>query len=531
MPFILKGTLKLFRMKKYLLFLICIIHFGISYSQSTWSRFYDIIVSSDLERVDLLIPYRQGFLIGSNIYCSPVLSDVCTHFMYINKKGNILKDTTLSAGPDSNISAGVFNSSIVNKDSTFIFAMYSNYTPTLMKFDTSFNIIKFHKYYSTKYILKLRSVFKIQENRYLYFNTTADKIVNTKQRKIWMILVDSSFNQIKQYGLNGADTFFIVENPHFEQLKDTSFAVSFEGYLVGQNLNENHYVCLIKFDTLGNVDWSKFYGPPPYDDFNFTSTVVKQLNNGNIVFSGALENYTSVIKDGEPNYIQCTSINGDSLWRRYFDYETCFCKKRIFNITKSESGDIIGVGLGISFNSNSLFKGWIFCISPDGKLKWERFYSYKDTLQNITFNTVHCDLDGSIMIGSYANDGSPKNPGLWILRLDSMGCLTPDCSGTELVTSISEVKKGYKELREVFFSISPNPANEIIKIDYFSPQPNRNVSFNLYDFNGRLLQAIDASSSILNYTMPIANLSSGTYFVSMLMNGNVVQTEKLIISK
>ncbi|HMG16330.1 MAG TPA: T9SS type A sorting domain-containing protein [Saprospiraceae bacterium] len=498
-------------------------------AQNTWSRYYNI--TSDGEKVDVLIPYRQGYLVGSNVFCSPSTLDGCTFFMYINKNGDILKDTILTVGLDSSIEVGRFNSSIVNNDSSFVFAMYSNYTPTLMKFDTSFKITKFHKYYSTKYILNLRSVFKIQDNRYLYFNTTADKIVNTKQRKIWLILTDSSFNQIKQYGQIGSDTFFIIDYPHFEMLKDGSFAVAFQGYLKGQKLNENHYVCLMKFDSLGTVLWSKIYGPPPYDDFNYTATIVKQLNNGNIVFSGALENYTSVLKDGEPNYLQCASLTGDSLWRSYFNYENCSCKKRIFNLAKSKNGDILGVGFGISFKNNSLFKGWVFCMSPGGKLKWERFYSYKDTLQNVTFNTIHCDIDGSIMIGSYIDDGIPKNPGLWILRLDSMGCMSSDCSGTELVTAIKEVKNGYEELREVFFSLSPNPAYDIVNINYFSRQPERKISFNLFDNNGKLLEVIDASDSIENYTMPVRNLPNGTYVVNMLMNGNVVQTEKLIISR
>lgn len=515
---------------KYILFLLhfCLLQ-NVGFTQSTWSRYYNI--TSDGEKVDVLIPYRQGYLVASNVFCSPTSNDACTFLMYINKNGDILKNATLSVAPDSSIVIPTFNSTIVKEDSSLVFCMKSDYTPTLIKLDTSFKMINVHKYFNLNYILNLRSVFKLSDNRYLIFNTTADKIVNTQQRKLWMILVDSSFNQLKQYGLNNTDTFFVILSPIFEKLNDGSFITAFPGYLKGQNLKEDRYTCIMRFDTLGNVLWTKSYGPPPFDNFEYTSTVVKQLDNNNIIFAGAKDNFISLFQDPYPNYIQCVSLTGDSLWRNYFGYETCNCKKRIFNITKSASGDIIGVGLGISFNNNSLFKGWIFCISPEGKLKWERFYSYKDTLQDIAFNTIQCEKDGSIMIGSSAFDGSPKNSGLWILRLDSMGCLTPDCSGTELVTSISEVKKGYKELREVFFSISPNPANEIVKIDYFSPQPNRNVSFNLYDFNGRLLQAIDASSSILNYTIPIANLSYGTYFVSMLMNGNVVQTEKLIISK
>ncbi|MBL7830483.1 MAG: T9SS type A sorting domain-containing protein, partial [Saprospiraceae bacterium] len=175
------------------------------------------------------------------------------------------------------------------------------------------------------------------------------------------------------------------------------------------------------------------------------------------------------------------------------------------------------------------YKGWLFCLSSDGKLKWERFYKNPKNLDegvNIFRKLVICD-DGGILVGTEGSDVKNKS-GLWLLKLDSMGCLTPDCAGTELYTSVKDEKGNWKDIKEIFFSMYPNPAKEVVNIDFFSPQPGRKMELMVSDMNGVGLYRTEINNEKHIEQINVSGYKPGSYVVSLLMNGKVIQSEGMV---
>jgi hypothetical protein len=150
-------------------------------------------------------------------------------------------------------------------------------------------------------------------------------------------------------------------------------------------------------------------------------------------------------------------------------------------------------------------------------LKWERFYKNPKNLDegvNIFRKLVICD-DGGILVGTEGSDVKNKS-GLWLLKLDSMGCLTPDCAGTELYTSVKDEKGNWKNLKEIFFSIYPNPAKEVVNIDFFSPQPGRKMELMVSDMNGVGLYRTEINNEKHVEQINVSGYKPGSYVVSLL---------------
>lgn len=90
-------------------------------------------------------------------------------------------------------------------------------------------------------------------------------------------------------------------------------------------------------------------------------------------------------------------------------------------------------------------------LSPEGDLLWMRRY-----ISGLPFNTamqlyaITATSDGGILAGGHTQNGLPERQNFWMLKLDSLGCLTPGCDSTSAVIDIEAGK-------EPGLVLSPNP--------------------------------------------------------------------------
>ncbi|MBK8550689.1 MAG: T9SS type A sorting domain-containing protein [Ignavibacteria bacterium] len=84
-------------------------------------------------------------------------------------------------------------------------------------------------------------------------------------------------------------------------------------------------------------------------------------------------------------------------------------------------------------------------------------------------------------------------------------------------------------------SVYPNPFNPVIKINY-SIVKTADVSIKIFDIKGReITELVNSKQSNGNYEITLdgnsRNLSTGIYFVSLLINGSLMDSKKIILIK
>jgi len=79
----------------------------------------------------------------------------------------------------------------------------------------------------------------------------------------------------------------------------------------------------------------------------------------------------------------------------------------------------------------------------------------------------------------------------------------------------------------------PNPFNPVTNISYSIDQPGH-VSLKIYDTKGRLVETLvdgNRSANTYQHTWNAANVTSGIYFYRLSVDGNAVDTKRMILLK
>ncbi len=79
---------------------------------------------------------------------------------------------------------------------------------------------------------------------------------------------------------------------------------------------------------------------------------------------------------------------------------------------------------------------------------------------------------------------------------------------------------------------SPNPLNDVTFIDYYLPATATSAFIKVTDNNGRLIQAFPINKTGYGQLeLNCANMVSGTYHYSLIINNNVIDTKTMLIAK
>jgi hypothetical protein len=183
-------------------------------------------------------------------------------------------------------------------------------------------------------------------------------------------------------------------------------------------------------------------------------------------------------------------------------------------------------------NNTGKGNGLILRIGENGDSLWARKIIYPGQTNN--FDNMFYDLKetpdkGFIMCGSLRQLDTityplPNNFTYgWVVKTDSMGCVVPGC---HLYDGLAENKMP-SHVMKVF----PNPADDMISIYYKAATMPVNAELHVYNQEGKLLQKLAITSNDATYMFPLINYTSGIYFVSLIEQGEKVQTEKIIVNR
>jgi hypothetical protein len=217
--------------------------------------------------------------------------------------------------------------------------------------------------------------------------------------------------------------------------------------------------------------------------------------------------------------------------------------QRINNIASTCDGGYIGAARyhvptvqGDTLDASENYAAWLIRYDHDGSILWDKKYTFVNSPKfNHEIYDIISTIDGGIALCGEASDLWLENPNFdapaqqaWIMKLDACGCLVPGCDefcsppNCDLEIPIDLPAPDH-------FIFGPNPITQSLNI-YFdgSDLILENLSFELYDITGRLVDRFIPSTSDTTYIWDLENLSAGEYILSLEQGKKRLQSEKIL---
>lgn len=284
---------------------------------------------------------------------------------------------------------------------------------------------------------------------------------------------------------------------------------------------------LIKTDSLGNILWIWNEGSE-FDDYPAVATIT---NDGNYIVA-----YPHATEQGLPYPVPPSSrvlrvvkfeSNGDILWTK--DYGSSNIDNQVTSIHSYEDGKhLIG---GVHYvDSIFRWKSYILKINDEGDSLWMRHYEHEYdagiATSNIIYNLKVTPGNGILATGSIVQYDVPGGvQAMWIMHLDSLGCIEKDCDPTVgIPLAFHQNSTG--------LSVYPNPASNVCCIripEDMNSTRNNYFLVQLFNNQGVLVQQTRRKYSEDIISLDTGELPPGLYLLHLTDgSANKYQT-KLIV--
>lgn len=308
----------------------------------------------------------------------------------------------------------------------------------------------------------------------------------------WLLTkVDSSGNTLS------VNTFMGFGFHNLIATSDNGFAGIFSWIYSVSTWCEWSHANVIKMDSAGNVQWSM--PALPYPSLHLPWLMgLKQFSNNDIVAYGNYGDATCSF--GRFAYLWRLDVSGNTVFSKVYDSLPATNMSFLYDVDEDSAGNILATGNNY-LNTN---KGLIAKFDSSGSSLWFKTYS------TIPFSQSNCELhaikslsDGGIIASGFvipavADTGTQD---AWIIKLDSMGCLTPGC-----VVSVHE-NNVYTFSNLTLF---PNPAKNNLTVSGYLLSDGK-AEIKVFDLSGRIIFTTQTTTP--NSELNTQNLKKGIYFI------------------
>jgi hypothetical protein len=244
-------------------------------------------------------------------------------------------------------------------------------------------------------------------------------------------------------------------------------------------------IWIIRTDSMGTIQWERFYGSTEY--YNWWPQRIIQTNDGGYVFGSAYgtNDFTPGASRFVP-WIQKLDAQGDSLWSWKSTTQVVDGIEDFINdIIELEDGSLVACGQERIINPiDSLLPykghGMLLKFSADGDSIWQHHYYHPEASNPYASHflyRIQPTHDGGYVAAGYFAEADTGTQDSWVIKVDSNGCLTPNC----LVTALPRVKReNHPEIK-----VYPNPAHDALNVDL--PEANSEYRLVLLSIEGRML--------------------------------------------
>lgn len=508
-------------MKKHLL-LLCFAFLASSflYGQQYWSKRYDIELGNEygsqvIARADGFVVFMWGFCGFNNAqFCYGIIK----FDLNGEKKWQALMYDTI--GPNSYIAMAIRNDTIfVNTDyktiegySVLSYDLQGNY---LGRFDYTHPGV-----YGTLWARNIKS----KEDRLFVsfsYQDTTDNRFKAKTRAY-----DQAWNQLWEV---------VIPDNDYPKIRFMDMDACADGGVIIACVSSKSYdevVCSVqKYDAQGNKEWSTLIHEES-DIFSVPVSINAHPDGG---YMGHWTLSTGAgFTNPEPDCWFKLDANGLIEWQKVVDpYEY----RNFTTNFIARNGDMIGCGYGEDTPYDTIdepdrFYGYIARIKPTGELRWERrFFERKEGgYYPLLYHGAELE-NGDLAFTGLVWDTiqTPQNPSwddLWLLKLDSNGCLTPGCDYKQYVLPAFEPEQVVKLDA---FSVFPNPCTEHFTLAAILGKhlPLGTYHMALYDAFGREVLKQDFNPNFLT-KVEIGDMTPGGYTLVIFLNGKEAQTLKVL---
>ena len=112
-------------------------------------------------------------------------------------------------------------------------------------------------------------------------------------------------------------------------------------------------------------------------------------------------------------------------------------------------------------------------------------------------------------------------------ELDEVKASTDDTFGARSTSALNTATSSSAKL----YQNTPNPFTERTEIRFSLPNEASNAYIYIFDLSGKMLRQIPVDSSMQSVTVNSYELSAGIYLYSLVVNGQEIDTKRMIITK
>ncbi len=272
-------------------------------------------------------------------------------------------------------------------------------------------------------------------------------------------------------------------------------------FLIGgskQDEGEQLHGLLFMVDSLGNLLWQRDY-------MQLIANGLSLYDSSSVLLSGYVPASSS-----RPRLLRLNVENGDII----FDKQNNYTQSALLYISRKVSnGEIFSVGL--TSNTTESNSGFYMRTDSMGNPIYLRRVNY---LNEVDFFLDFIETsDGGILINGAAAD-TPEDGGqnLWLVKLDSMGCLEPDCwVGVEQA-----------EANTLGVAVYPNPATDWLYLKYDN---TRKITLEIFNLSGQ--RVLQHQHMAPKESIEISQLPAGLYLLRFVDELGNVATEKIIVER
>ncbi len=266
--------------------------------------------------------------------------------------------------------------------------------------------------------------------------------------------------------------------------------------------SSNYSPWIIITDSAGNMINEKVWGAGSY---TFGGGYASIGLKNQILKYGLLDTLITSGDYAYPSYIMELNSDFSYRWRTILNSSQ---ENFIYYSKQIEDSSIVFVGYKVKpiDTSGSYPLGWIVKLDKDGNFIWEHSYQYCISQANYFSDFQQMPDGGYIISGSTIGCDSAQalmtNQDLWLVRLDSNGCLVPGC-----ITNAGTIETGRNKL-----DVYPNPVSDLINIDWWLKGID-NAQLIIYNLLGQ--PVIQTQLNDYRSELNISNLPRGFYIINI----------------